>query len=205
MAHAAEVFPESMHVPQTATTGMPLVSSLGQVSAYVRGLSEDSTSNPGEQRDGRGPESEPRHYADVLENPVHDCNAQQTDSHDRYAHDRAAVEGDSQSRVQALHSLDGSAGVCSDGYAHAYETRQAGAEGAHQVCYGRRGYRAVCAHLAGDVIVNENSQYDGDNDYEDRQQGVLPGKKGHRALLYGPSDELYLFAALVLPKNVQSQ
>ena len=129
------------------------------------------------------------------------------DAHYRYAHDRAAVERNSQGGVQALLGLDHGAGVCADGDAHADEARKRGPDRSRQVGQGSGGDRppVVCFDPAKQVVVDEGGQHDEDDDDEYREEPVLPRQEGHRALLDGTAYELDGLVALVLLEDIERE
>ena len=90
-----------------------------EVRANVRRLRVDAAADPCEQRDGRCSEAEARNHAYVLEYQIEDGHAKKADAHNRYAHHRAAIEGDAQRRVQALLRLDRCARIGANRDAHA--------------------------------------------------------------------------------------
>ena len=144
-----------------------------KVRSDIGGFGEDATTHSGEQSYRTGAEPEAGDHAYVLENQVQDGNAQQADPHDRHAHDCAAGEGNPQGGVQTSHGGCSSADVGPYRDVHSDETGGTGADGAHQVGYGRRRGRNVM--LEDRVIQNsQNHRYD----HNEWQEGhVFPTQK----------------------------
>ena len=178
-----------------------------EVCAHIRGLGVYAAANPGEQGYGGCAEPEAGNDAHVPEDQVYGRHSDQADAYDRDAHDRATVECDPQGGVQALLGLDDGAGVGPDGDAHADKACEPGPYCAHQVCNGRSGHGSAVVRIypAQQVVVDEGCQHGEDDDYEYRQEPVLPREEGHGALLYGAANELDGLVALVLPEDVERE
>ena len=177
-----------------------------KVGSNVGRLGVDAPAHPGEQGDRRRAHAEPGDDLDVLEYPVQDRNAEQSDADDRQPHDRAAVEGQSQCWVQSRLRLDRRARIGAHRYAHADVPGQRRSDRPNQVGDGRRrdAVRAF-TDLAENVVVDEQGKNDDDHNNEDGQNAVLALEEGCRSLPDGVADEPHPLVALVLPQDACGQ
>ena len=142
----------------------------------------------------------------VLEDEIHDGEADETDAHDADAHDRAGVEGEPERGVESFLRLDGGAGVGAHCDAHADVPGEAGAYRAEQVGDGGAGNAAGAAlYPAEDVVVYEQREDYADYDHEDGEQPIFAGEEGVRALSDGVPDEAHLLIAFVGLEDAHSQ
>ena len=119
-----------------------------------------------------------------MEYQVQDGNAQQADAHYGDAHNGAAGEGDAQGRVQPAHGRGGGAHVGPHRHVHTDESGAAGADGSHQVGYGRCRNRQVVVENG----VVQHAQHHGNGNHKGQQRHILPAQEGPGPLADGVAD-----------------
>ena len=165
--------------------GDALLDFADEVSADVGGFGVDAAADTGEEGDRTGAKTEAGDVAHVaIEEEVEDRHAEQAETDDGHAHDRAAAEGDAQAVIQALAGGGGGAHVGAHGDEHAEVPGRA------------RGDRAEDKAERG-LPRQEDGDDDGDDDDKSAQEGVLPFEKCRRALLDGGGDLLHHLVAVV--------
>ena len=153
-----------------------------EVSADVGSLGIDAAADAREKGDRRGAEREAEHRADVA-GDIDEAAAEQTETHDAHAHDRAAGEGDRQGLVHAaFHGGVCRADVRAGGHSHAEETGGDRKQRAEQKTDGRSD-------------VDEDRDQREEDDDEDRKDPVFRHQKGVGALGDGGSDLPHPFVA----------
>ena len=140
VAHiVAHVVGDDRRVPGVVL-GYPGLHLADQVRPHVGGLCVYTSSHPGEQGYGGGPEAEADYVVDVLEDDVQHDDAQQPHADHRDAHHGPAGEGHLKGRVQTAHGGGCGPDVGPDGHAHPDKAGGGGAQGPGQVGDGRAGH-----------------------------------------------------------------
>ena len=149
-----------------------------EVGADVGRLGVDAAADTREERDGRGAQREAEHIAEII-GDVNKAAAQEAQTDDAHAHDRAAGEGDREGLVHtALHRGVRGTDVGAGGHPHAEE---AGCD---------RKQRAEQKADRGPDIDKDRDQRKEHND-EDREDLILGGQKSVGALGDGGGDLLH--------------
>ncbi len=170
--------------------GNPRLDLADQIGADVGGLGEDAAAEPGEDRDQRAAEPEADQSVDRVlvgaaggnEDSVVAGDAEQRQADDQQTGDRAALEGDVESRRDAAASRLGDAGVGPHREVHADETGSAREDTAdHEADRG--------------LPVLQEQEHDRNRHRDRADDRVLAAQVGAGAFLHGARDLLHALVA----------
>ena len=167
-----------------------------EVGADVGRLGEDAAAQTGEDGDQRAAEAEPHERVDRValvdagedQDAVVAGDAQQRQTGDQQAGDRAALEGDLERARDAVASALRYTGVRPHRHVHADEAGRAGEGAADQEADGDQ-------DALGILQLERDREHDREHDGDAGDDRVLPPQVGARALLHGLGDVLHLLVS----------